>query len=137
MSSQEREHRRDSKAQGEFWTSQRDTVQEKDTSELGCPFFHLKNSKWNSPLSTKQKMGREGGRQTGSPSMETEARCNKAPVSPRAHRPHRGSNARRRRRRGGRHSPQPRCPAWPGPCRTAQPEHQPGGDRAPTGAVRD
>ena len=46
--------------------------------------------------------------------METEARCNKPPVSPRAHRLDRGSDVRRRRGRGGRHSPQPRMPSLVG-----------------------
>lgn len=31
-------------------------MQEKGASELGCPFFHLEKG------STKQKMGREGGK---------------------------------------------------------------------------
>ena len=53
--------RRDSTAQGEFWASHRDTVQEKDTSELGCPFSHLEKD------STQQTMGREGGKANRKP----------------------------------------------------------------------
>lgn len=114
--------RRDSKGQRELWASQGDTVQEKDASELGCPLLHLEKA------STKQKTGRAGGKADRKPVYGDRGKVSET------------TSVTESAQAGQRVRPEARAeesPPWSGPCRTAQPEHQPGGDRAPTGAVRD